>query len=47
MGIAEMAAMTLIKNHHHLLVPHLLQMLVIIVAGYRTIEFLNCCNKDF
>ena len=46
-AISEVAAMTLVEDHHNLLVAHLLQMLIIVVACYCAIQFLDSCNDNF
>ena len=38
-AIPEMASVTFVKNHYHLLIAHLLQMFVIVVTRYSTIQF--------
>ena len=47
MTLAKMAAMTFIENHHNLLVFHLLQMLVVVVSGDGTVQFLDGGDDDF
>ena len=47
MTFAKMAAMTFIENHHNLLVFHLLQMLVVVVSGNGTVQFLDGGDDDF
>ena len=41
MTLAEMAAMAFVENHHNLLVFHLLQMLVVTVARYGSVQLLD------
>ena len=45
-AISEVASVALIKDHHNLLVAHLLQMLIIVVACYCAIQFLDSCNDN-
>ena len=40
-AISEMASVTFIKNHHNLLIAYLLQMFVVVVPCYSTIQFLD------
>ena len=46
MTFSKLATMTFIKNHHNLLVPESLKMLIIIIFLYGTVQFLDSRYND-
>ena len=46
MTFSKLATMTFIKNHHYLLVPESLKMLIIIIFLYGTVQFLDSRYND-
>ena len=46
MALAEMASVTFIEYHDHLLITHALNTLIIVVTGDGTVQFLNGSDDD-